>query len=306
MQIATGNTPQTDTSSQLAFTARRTLLDLALWCVALGSLARPEGHPETWLAAPGLAPRIIAAARESAPRAPEIRGLLRARETAIGGLLSSMRATFRSAIKKTKRERAHAEGMGEEDSLQDGAMGMLRAVELWDPYRGLKFSTFATYWVEMQTRRGAQRNAHLKCAAAYSGDKERREEGRRALSAPRYSVDYMLEIQGDNSHGQAGSTLSSIATSVVNYMSVAPDAERRIDEASFRRELAKALEKLPPKTQEIAISHIYRDETHQEIAHRLGVSRQAIGQALVRIEGELRARLGGGLATRRGAAKSLA
>lgn len=305
MQNATGNAPKTDQSSQLALTARSALLDLALWAVSLGVLARPDGHPETWLTNPELAPQIIAAAKRSAGRAPEIRGLLRAREVAIGGLLGAMRATFRSALKKTRRERAHAEGLGEEDSLQDGAMGMLRAVELWDPYRGLKFSTFATYWVEMQTRRGAQRNAHLKCAAAYSGDKERREEGRKALSTPRYSVDYMLEIQGDNSHGQAGATLSSIATSVVNYMSVAPDAERRIDEASFRRELAKALEKLPPKTRDIAIAHIYRDETHQEIAHRLGVSRQAVGQAWIRIEHELKTRLGA-LAPRRGAAKCLA
>lgn len=305
MQIATGNAPKTDQSSQLALTARNVLIDLALWCVALGSLARPEGHPETWLAAPELAPQIIAAARESAPRAPEIRGLLRARETAIGGLLSSMRATFRSALKKTRRERAHAEGIGEEDSLQDGALGLIRAVELWDPYRGLKFSTFATHWIEMQTRRGAQRNAHLKCAAAYSGDKERRAEGRKALSAPRYSVDYMLDMQSESMWGQANSTLSSIAHNVFRCMSVAPDAERRIDEASFRRELAAALERLPPKTRDIAISVMYRDETHQEIAHRLGVSRQAIGQTWLRIEAELRSRLGT-LVARRTPAKSLA
>jgi RNA polymerase sigma-B factor len=45
-------------------------------------------------------------------------------------------------------------GMGEpqEDLLQEGAMGLINAVDLYDPDRGVQFSTYATHLVEGQIR----------------------------------------------------------------------------------------------------------------------------------------------------------
>ena len=158
---------------------------------------------------------------------------------------------------------------------------------LWDPYRGLQFNTFGTHWIVMQTRRGAQRNSHLRCPAAYSEHEEKRKEGREALRKPRYSFERLLgadEAELANSSGVVQALRGAIAC--------LPTAERQIDEDRFRRRLSASLAKLKPRLQEIAISHVYRDESHQEIADRLGVSRQAVGQAWAKIEALLRAELG--------------
>jgi RNA polymerase sigma factor (sigma-70 family) len=299
MQNATENTTKKDLASLIATQARETMIDLALWCVLLGAMPRPDGHPDTWLATQGASTQIIAHARTRAPKAPEIRRLLRTREALIADLIVALRPTFRSAIKRTRRERAHAEGIGEEDSLQDGTIGLLRALELWDPYRGLQFNTFANYWIVMQARRSAQRNAHLKCSAVTSESAEKRKEGRRALAHPRYSLESLLASDEDRGD-------MTLRNKVNGILSASSDVETRIDEADFRHRLTCALSKLSPQMQDIAVSHIYRDETYREIGARLGVTRQAVGLAWLKIETTLKKALKSELAGSRSPAKSRA
>lgn len=45
------------------------------------------------------------------------------------------------------------QGLSFEDIIQEGNVGLLRAVELFDPDRGFKFSTYATWWIEHSVRR---------------------------------------------------------------------------------------------------------------------------------------------------------
>jgi RNA polymerase sigma factor (sigma-70 family) len=44
-------------------------------------------------------------------------------------------------------------GVAYDDLVQEGMLGLLRATELFDPTRGIKFSTYATYWVRAKIGR---------------------------------------------------------------------------------------------------------------------------------------------------------
>merc|ERR1719223_426272 len=50
-----------------------------------------------------------------------------------------------SSTKITKTDR---NGVSYEEMVQEGSLGLLRAAELFDPSRGLRFSTYATIWIK--------------------------------------------------------------------------------------------------------------------------------------------------------------
>lgn len=52
-------------------------------------------------------------------------------------------------------------GMDYDDLFQYGCVGLIRAVEMFDPAQGNKFSTYATWWIRQSITRGAANDARL-------------------------------------------------------------------------------------------------------------------------------------------------
>ncbi len=48
-------------------------------------------------------------------------------------------------------------GIPYEDLVQEGNLGLIRAAERFDPERGAKFSTYATWWVRQRIQRAAEK-----------------------------------------------------------------------------------------------------------------------------------------------------
>ena len=53
------------------------------------------------------------------------------------------------------------EGMPLEDLVQDGMVGLMTAVEKFELERGLKFSTYATWWIRQSVQKTAWESRHL-------------------------------------------------------------------------------------------------------------------------------------------------
>lgn len=67
------------------------------------------------------------------------------------------RATFVASnlryVEKIARRLGQKKHLALEDLIQEGVIGLMRATDLYDPERGFRFKTYATWWIEQQIRR---------------------------------------------------------------------------------------------------------------------------------------------------------
>ncbi len=57
-------------------------------------------------------------------------------------------AVVRTRMRESGRGSVSYDGVSYEEMVQEGSLGLLRAAELFDPSRGLRFSTYATIWIK--------------------------------------------------------------------------------------------------------------------------------------------------------------
>ena len=66
-------------------------------------------------------------------------------------------ANLRLVVSQARRYQGH--GLPLEDLVQEGMLGLIRAVEKFDWRRGFKFSTYGTLWIRQAIQRGLQNSA---------------------------------------------------------------------------------------------------------------------------------------------------
>ena len=197
--------------------------------------------------------------------------------------------------------RFSATGLPLGDLVQEGNLGLLRAVEKFDWRKGFKFSTYATWWIKQAIARGAaDRGARAIRLPVHVGEQVgrlRRTEARlqellgrepatgELAGALRWPVERVVRLQRtaqaitslDAPVGDDGAALQDF---LEDDAAVGPD-ELAV-EAAGREALEQALNALPARQRQVLTLrfglHSGTPQTLEEVGAVLGVSRERVRQ----------------------------
>lgn len=189
------------------------------------------------------------------------------------------------------------------DLVEDGNLGLIHAVELFDPARGLRFSTYATWWIEQAIRRGivnsvktvriprhmSQELTRWKNWARAFAQREGRdpdaEEVAKAMKGPPARKRLLTRLLRTN----AGAGTASVSLDLLfeDANAVADPRASRPDLVEFtaedHHELGRGLADLPPREAEVLRLRFGLGErdapmTLREIGKALALSRERVRQ----------------------------
>jgi RNA polymerase sigma factor (sigma-70 family) len=167
--------------------------------------------------------------------------------------------------------------LDEADLVQAGAIGLMRALERFDPERGFTFATYATHWIRQAIGRAIMNGGRTIRIPVHEQDRLRREG--HPLPCATLSLD--APVRGHEAH-----TLGdSIAASELSPEDAIAEAET-IDSASAVT--ATAISALPERLRLIVQRRFFEDATLQAIGDELGMSRERVRQLENRALSQLR------------------
>jgi RNA polymerase primary sigma factor len=185
-------------------------------------------------------------------------------------------------------------GVPFEDLVQEGTVGLVRAVDRFDRRRGTKFSTFAVWWIRRAVQDAVDAGRPIRIpshaarglAAVERADTELRRERSGPPSAEAVAAHTGLTVKGVRTLREAPRVTASLdapageeGTALVDLVPD-PDPEdpwRRVDDGETRREVWAMLKVIPPRHREVLVRRfgIAGDaQTHAEIGAALGVSEE--------------------------------